>query len=151
MPTSGPDDGSLRAAVEAFARERLGCGCPDAVFARIDVEEAVAGVWRIGIGGRLLIDVAAGAEAASEDWVRERLAAGRADRDRLGMNRYRLVLATDGRDMPGEPAPSLRAAPAAPALADDRLHLHRLPRPEVEDLLAVCRSAKAERPAPENG
>ncbi|MCF7983996.1 MAG: hypothetical protein K9L70_06300 [Thiohalocapsa sp.] len=144
MSTSGLDKGSLRAAVEAFARERLGCNCPDSVFAHILVEDAGSGVWRIDIGGRLLIDLAPGRNAASAHWVYERLAAGLADRDRRGMNRYRLVLGADEADQAWHAACAEGAPSALARFADDRIHLHCLPRADVEALQAVCRSALRE-------
>lgn len=115
--------------LEGFVRETLGCGCPAEVFRQVDEAPTdasrAAGIdRRIDIGGRLLIYLtktssAADTEHRLADWI----AAGRAERDRLGMNRLRLVLVVD------EPADArtqalqdafARAIPDA----DDRVHLH---------------------------
>jgi hypothetical protein len=101
-----------------FVRDTLGCGCPDEVLAAITAEE-MAGPplprWRLDVGGRLLVWVVDGDRAAA-DAVAECLRAGVEERDRLGFNRFRLVVVGS-------------EARATGSLAgDDRAHLHLIAR-----------------------
>lgn len=116
-----------------FIRDRLGCGCPPEVFARVDespteTSRCAGATRRIDVGGRLLIYLV---ESDTPDQVRSRLpdwiAAGRAERDAAGMNRLRLVIALP-HDDPAALEP-IRDAFATIAGTDERLHLHIL-RPE---------------------
>lgn len=110
--------------IEPYVRHRLGCGCPDQVFREIEDEQRLlAGVpcQRLAIGGRLLV------YRVLEDQLPARpvalvealLVDGRAERDRLGFNRLRVVL----------PHVWLESEPGLKTLADSlgeasRLHLH---------------------------
>ena len=130
MPTSDPSAAAGTDPIEVFARGRLGCSCEPDVFRRIAVEAPGGGSCRIDIGGRLLIELVADRDVAADpDRVRQLLEAGQAERDRRGMNRYRLVLAEYG-----AAAATLAATPP-----DDRTHLHRLPLTEIQALLDLCR------------
>ncbi len=116
-----------REAIETFVRQRLGCGCPDEVFR--DITQEWPGVHgedgfdqRLRIGGRLLIDIVrlesiAQAQAGLETLLR----AGRAERDRAGYNRFRLVLR-----LPEDQAgwQGLQARFATWAHGDEHIHLH---------------------------
>lgn len=105
-----------------FVRGILGCGCPQEIVARTTIDRGETGEIGLDVGGRLLVRV-----LASEDLDRlidvfpetvERL---RAERDRRGFNRLRLVVAHDRTDLVADVlAPMLRLIPAA----DDRVHLH---------------------------
>ncbi len=105
-----------KAAVREFARETLGCGCPDEVFDAIEQDTAVtldtetdtetAGGLRLKhrflIGGRLLLylyhiepDIDNGARMEGfTSTLRALIEHGRAVRDQNGYNRFRLVLIT---------------------------------------------------------
>lgn len=127
-----------REVVEHFVRDVLGCECPDSVFdtihVRTDARElgGIALRTAIDVGGRLLFCVAESDDAerisrSLDDVFR----AGRAIRDRDGLHRFRLVIATDD------------AAAALPVLAtafenlhgkDDRQHLHVVERDDARDL-----------------
>jgi len=113
------------AQLRRFVRDTLGCGCPDEVLAAIEADE-VAGPpmprWRLDVGGRLLVWVVDGDRAAA-GVVAACLRAGVEERDRLGFNRYRLVVV--GED-PGV-GRAARAAFDAGWVADGRVHLHLLP------------------------
>jgi hypothetical protein len=145
MRTSGPDREPPAApaagaapdheGVVAFVRATLGCTCPDAVFEQIETARAGAERLRLGVGGRLLVYVIAGTDA---DDVVERLAGwvrdGVAERDRRGMNRFRLVL--------GAADPAAVRAVAEPRFAaltagDDHVHLHCLHNAALRPLLAA--------------
>ncbi len=112
----------------AFVRGTLGCGCPPEVFDRVDESPTetslAAGISRrIDIGGRLLIYVIQVSDPGQvplrmHDWI----AAGRSEREQLGMNRLRVVLALN-------PACSdltdhIEQSFARAAKDDERLHLH---------------------------
>jgi len=129
------DPGAENADITGFVRETLGCTCPDEVFEHIATARLAPDRIRLDIGGRLLVHIVAGAETAGigerlSDWVRD----GIAERDRRGMNRFRLVLGA------GEPD-TLRAA-AEPVFAmladgDKRAHLHCPHNAALRPLLAA--------------
>ena len=124
MPAATP-------ALERFARETLGCGCAPEVFLDVTEDRATlpglgAPVRRIGVGGRLLIYLipapdSAAAAAHLDAWA----ATARAERERLGMNRARLVLGLADAST-AVTAPLADAFASSPA-RDERLHLHLLP------------------------
>ncbi len=114
--------------IKRFVRETLGCGCPEEVFRDIECLRQV----RLGpdivlrsaitVGSRLLIYVAeAGAEDMPDGILGLLLSAGRRERDRRGLNRFRLVLLMDEnspiRDGIERTFDGLKGR-------DDRLHLH---------------------------
>jgi hypothetical protein len=122
--------GPASPAIERFARETLGCRCEPEVFLRVEDDPSpLPGlpevVRRIRIGGRLLVYLIAcpdpaRAPAGLGDW----LAQGRAERDRLGMNRLRLALALGRQDRAAEAA--LGQTFDRLADGDPRVHLHLL-------------------------
>lgn len=117
-------------AASRFVREELGCTCPEEVFRHVESARggSAGGVpvaWRIDVGGRLLVYVLDGEPGAGLD---ERLEAlvrfGRAERDRAGFNRLRVVVA--GQD-PEALVPWLDRVTKRLAPLDDRIHLHAVP------------------------
>jgi hypothetical protein len=122
--------------IERFVREGLGCTCPPAVFDRIETDpspchEPPHGVRRIAIGGRLLIYLAAREQAESPSAMGKLVRSGLAERDGLGMNRFRLVIATDESDRTTDRIKLLFER--TPGI-DDRTHLHLVGRSAVADL-----------------
>ena len=134
-PETQPETHPATPALERFARETLGCQCAPEVFRHVedsplDLPGLPAPARRIAFGGRLLVylcpvsDATATAVAAGErigDWV----AAGLAERDRRGMNRLRLVLATEA--WTPAAAQVIETAFARLPGLDDRVHLHLIP------------------------
>jgi hypothetical protein len=116
-----------RSEIERFVRGALGCACPDAVFRAISIEKGVRTAStppfvRLVVGNRLLIYLLE--PAPGRDIVVDATAlaaAGRAERDARGLNRFRLVLASE---TPPGPASDLVATFDRGAAADDRAHLH---------------------------
>ena len=116
-----------RERIATFVRDTLGCTCPDEVFLHIrDDRDAWAGPVhlnrRIDVGRRLLVYVV---RSDDPDWVEAHLRAvfdhGRQERERLGFNRLRVVIAT------AHPAPVGTAARELFTGLDDRderMHLH---------------------------
>lgn len=109
-------------ALRAFVRDTLGCTCPEAVFdalavSDLGVDGQVAGT-RLVIGNRLLIYLLqTGVPVAA---IGALAAAGQADRDRHGLNRFRLVVV--GAD--GVTTDAHEAAFAAAVAGDTKAHLH---------------------------
>lgn len=113
--------GELAAFARRFVREGLGCSCPEEVLDRIGIDAGDPALTRLRVGGRLLVHlIACPAWADPAPILPRRLAAGVAERDAGGFNRFRLVLATE------EPARLRPAAEAAFASLgmDARTHLH---------------------------
>lgn len=110
--------------LERFVRETLGCGCPEEVFA--EIEDSGAGdPRRIAVGGRLLVYLVSPPHGAlTPEQLEGYLVRGRQERDALGFNRFRLVIAVGERT--GDPAGLGRAFEHLRA-GDDRLHLHLVP------------------------
>jgi hypothetical protein len=112
-----------RDSIAAFVKGALGCACPEEVFDRIEVlRHAEAGGFpleaRMVIGGRLLVYIA---RAPEEAVLRGLAIAGRRDRDAHGLNRFRLVVVSDGFDSRG----GALAEEFASALGgDEKAHLH---------------------------
>lgn len=113
-----------------LVRERLGCACPDEVFADVEAHRGlrvgeVPVSWRIAVGGRLLVYVL---ETGGGEDLGRRLAAlvpaALAERDRGGYSRLRLVLVGDGPDL----ARAGELAIDTAGLTDPRLHVHALTR-----------------------
>jgi hypothetical protein len=122
-------DPDRKAAIERFVRGTLGCQCPDEVFRNVEIDPlALPGGRgtgrRLVIGGRLLIHVVAAPERSELLPRLEELAiAGRDERDRLGLNRFRLVI---GMPAAASDAPSLEHRFSRALGGDDRAHLHVL-------------------------
>ena len=124
-----------RARIERFVRGTLGCTCAPQVFAVIEdlpPDGAVPGApRRISVGGRLLIHLVEDTGLPTPDrlagWVR----AGREERDRKAMNRFRLVIATDNPAALREPlGEEFRRLPDI----DERTHLHLVERSALAGL-----------------
>ncbi len=115
--------------LESLVRDTLGCTCPEEVFRDIDElppapDSPVTRSWVIG--DRLMIQILPTDDArALATRLPELLTAARRERDRRGLNRARLVIASDD-----PAAPGLEAIP----LPDDRIHLHVLPRAALAGL-----------------
>ncbi len=117
-----------RQTIEHFVRGTLGCGCPDEVFNSISIErpggsDPSAAYVRLLIGNRLLIYVieARGVEQVQAA-VSELAPRGLEERDRIGLNRFRLVVVADH---PTPPVATAASAGFSDAIDhDDRAHLH---------------------------
>ena len=123
--------------IAQFVRQTLGCSCPDEVFRRIESEEILTphGMQkRITIGDRLLVWLAT---ADHPDFTMDRfdgiLRAGIAERDRRGLNRFRLVLLSAD---PAAKRSQMQATYQACALCDEKVHLHSVPAADAAALLA---------------
>ena len=123
------------AAIQTFVTETLGCRCPESVFEQIDYDEksTIPGLdtplRRLLIGHRLLIYILECDDATALHTFLPRLVErGKAERDRNGYNRLRVVVATD------QPQSIQHAAEMLFSRldhVDEKVHLH---------VLARCRS-----------
>jgi hypothetical protein len=123
-----------RLEVRRFVRATLGCQCPEEVFRTVerthDVElrDGTRVRTRLNIGNRLLVYVV---EADDAEFAREHVAsiaaAGRAERDGGGFNRFRLVLASDDDEVAGAAGKAYRGLEHV----DGRMHLHVIAREEA--------------------
>ena len=120
--------------IKRFVRETLGCSCPEEVFHTIDRQELDHGIRgkRINVGGRLLIYlIRLDEESGIRDIVYSALEQGVGERERMGFNRFRLVLAAS--------RPEELSGPAGLAFdrseyRDERTHLHIVNEGEVAGL-----------------
>jgi hypothetical protein len=111
-------------AVEAFVRETLGCGCPQEVFEHIE-DSRPGDLRRIAVGGRLLVYlITPPTGVVAVDRLAEYLSRGQRERDELGFNRFRLVIAAG--EGTANPATLVLAFERLRA-GDERLHLHLVP------------------------
>ena len=126
--------------IENFARNILGCDCPDEVF---DVIECDRGnpdtdgyAVRISIGGRLLVYVV---EADDMDVVRKTLPrmlrAGKTERDEKKMNRFRAVVSTDEVEALEGAAKRIFEDSGQ---KDEKVHLHVLGKDAVAGIYGEC-------------
>lgn len=124
--------------IKIFVRQILGCECPEKVFEYIDLKSDVRlhnGVSirnRINIGNTLLIYIF---EPSGPDRVTDALSglllAGKNERDRMGFNRFRLVLAMEERDRLREDAEkTFLLFPGK----DEKIHLHIVNRNAIYTL-----------------
>jgi hypothetical protein len=124
-------------ALRAFVRDTLGCTCPEAVFDAVAVSDLVvdgqAAGTRLVIGDRLLVYLVEREVPTAAIGVLA--AAGSADRDRHGLNRFRLVI-----DLPdGEMPLALEDVFTAAVARDAKSHLHCVRREGIA--AALGRSA----------
>jgi hypothetical protein len=123
--------------IKNFVQQVLGCTCPDKVFGQIEDRQVSSPVSphnrSITIGRRLLVYIWEVEEAAQ---FREKflamLAAGKKERDRRGLNRFRAVIAVSD-NHPGVAAEATLHFSEFDG-RDDRIHFHVTPRDIVDDL-----------------
>lgn len=128
--------------IKLFAKETLGCTCPDEVFERIDCTADVklpGGIeldYRINIGDRLLVFVVGIDQFGSLAGILPRLiTAGTQERDAAGLNRFRLVLLTSHPDPLTEKASNLFNT----LKPDEKTHLHIISKDDFPIRLTDCK------------
>lgn len=120
-------------AIKKFAQNTLGCGCPEEVFQHIAHESGVRvnGIrilHKINIGNRLLIYIFPVNEAGSlTEMLPQLIDTGRAERDRSGFNRFRLVLVANDEGKTRERAENLFSR----IQKDEKVHLHILAKTSI--------------------
>jgi hypothetical protein len=123
-----------KATIKTFVQQTLGCGCPEEVFNLIDCQFNVKlngeTILRnkINIGNRLLIYVL---EVNNTGPLRNILPflvkSGKAERDNLKFNRFRLVLITDMVDEISKTAETI----FYDVNKDEKVHLHIVDKESV--------------------
>ena len=116
-----------------FVTEALGCGCPDEVLARIRVEHGDGGEPGLDVGGRLLVRVVS--ERGLDELIRnfpDTVEGLRAERDRRGFNRLRLVVV---RRSAGPLEETLSGMLGLVSGSDGRVHVHVVPPESVPAVL----------------
>ncbi len=120
--------------IKTFVQETLGCGCPEEVFSYIDCRSNVLlnNIMvniKINIGNRLLIYVVEVDDSYSiRDILTSLVDAGKKERDRLGFNRYRLVLAAENLQKIKQVAYD-----AFDTIdKDEKIHLHIVSKTDIE-------------------
>ena len=105
-----------------FVRNTLGCGCPDEIIERIEIDRSPTGEPGLDVGGRLLVRVlqTAGLEEVAAE-LGKIVVRARAERDRRGFNRLRFVVADD---RPERVVEALAGALVEDPPIDDRVHVH---------------------------
>ncbi len=114
--------------IKVFVRNTLGCSCSEEVFNRIEVEDADSSDslfdQRITIGGKLLIYIC---DVTDPENIEEQLLLiltnGINYRDSEGLNRFRLVLATNTINILSVSEITTKIFNEFPG-KDDKVHLH---------------------------
>ncbi len=112
--------------IKVFIRETLGCGCPEEVFQYVDYQSNIMSGdvllrARINVGNRLLIYVVDVEKRESIRNILSRLIdIGKKERDDLGFNRFRLVLASDNMNEIRRTSEEL----FRDSVKDEKVHLH---------------------------
>ena len=119
-----------------FVRDTLGCGCPDDVVASTVVERSAAGEPGLDVGGRLLVRVLPTRDLSElMAGFEQTVARLRAERDRRGFRRLRLVVAHHDPDAVSEVLQSMLATSAA---ADAAVFVHVVPTAALPSALIVA-------------
>ena len=127
--------------IKRFARETLGCACPEEVFDHIEshsnirLNEDVVIKWKFNIGNRLLVYIVEIDHAdILEKYLSPLVLAGIMERDGLKFNRFRLVLvAGDAAALRGDADRLFGEL----SFTDDKVHLHVIERDEISSFKSV--------------
>ncbi len=126
-------------AIKYFVKEKLGCGCPDSLFDRIDYQENASVVdcglpiQRILIGDRLLIYLLEFGEGQfPPEFLPLLIESAKSERDGNRYNRARLVIVCDQAEAIRAETERLFEAIEG---VDAKLHLHLLSRAEFGEFL----------------
>ena len=120
--------------IKRFIQEILGCSCPEEVFNKIDYQKESDGISgrKITVGDRLLIYlITPDRKSDIQGVIDSALERGIEERDKKGLNRFRLVLVTSH---PDELRSSAEHAFDSSAYTDEKTHLHVVSESDVESL-----------------
>jgi hypothetical protein len=123
--------------IKNFVQQVLGCTCPDKVFEQIEDRQVSSPVSphnrSITIGRRLLVYIweVEGAAQFREKFL-AMLAAGKKERDRRGLNRFRAVLTVSDNHLGVVAEATFHFSEFDGR--DGRIHFHVIPRDIVDDL-----------------
>jgi hypothetical protein len=120
--------------IKRFVQETLGCSCPEEVFNKIDYQKESDGISgrKITVGDRLLIYIMnMDRKTNIQGAIDSALERGVEERDKKGLNRFRLVLVTSH---PDELRSSAEHAFDTSGYTDEKTHLHIVSESDVESL-----------------
>lgn len=122
--------------IKTFVRQTLGCGCPEEIFEDMDCRTDVLmdgkRYTRLSIGNRLLIYVFKTVNSDDLDSMISLLVdKGRNERDRLGFNRLRLVLAPERIEQIKKTASEIFEK----TQKDEKIHLHIIERQNLPEFV----------------
>lgn len=120
--------------IKRFIQEILGCTCPEEVFYKIDYREESDDIpgRKVIVGDRLLIYIISTCrESGVQGVVNSALKKGVEERDKKGLNRFRLVLVASRPDELRSPAGH---AFESSGYTDDKTHLHVVNESDVQSL-----------------
>jgi hypothetical protein len=118
--------------IKRFVQETLGCSCPKEVFNKIDYQnesDSFSG-RTINVGDRLLIYIITmDSKSNIQGVINSALERGVVERDKKGLNRFRLVLVASH---PDELRSSAEQAFNSSGYTDEKMHLHVVSESDVE-------------------
>jgi hypothetical protein len=120
--------------IKHFVQEILGCSCPEEVFNKIDYQkesEDISG-RKVNVGDRLLIYIITmDRKPDIQEVINSALEQGVEEREKKGLNRFRLVLVASH---PDELRSSAEHAYDSSGFTDEKTHLHIVKKSDVENL-----------------
>jgi hypothetical protein len=117
--------------IKRFIQETLGCSCPEEVFNKIDYQKECDGISgrKINVGDRLLIYIISiDRKSNIQGVITSALEQGVEERDKKGLNRFRLVLVSS---RPDELRSSAEHAFDSSGHTDEKTHLHIVSESDV--------------------
>lgn len=121
--------------IKRFVQETLGCSCPEDVFNTIDYQQEIDGFLgrKIIVGDRLLIYIIAmDGQSSMREVVDSALQQGVEEREKKGLNRFRLVLVASRPDELRSPA---EHAFDRSEYTDEKTHLHIVNERDVKGFM----------------
>lgn len=118
--------------IKCFIQETLGCSCPEEVFERIDYQKECNGISgrKVTVGDRLLIYlITLDGKPNIQEVVHKALEQGVEERDKSGLNRFRLVVVAS---CPDEIQSLAEHAFNGSGYTDEKTHLHVVSESDVE-------------------
>ena len=110
--------------IKRFVQETLGCSCPEEVVNKIDYQKESDGILgrRVTVGDRLLIYIITmDGKSNIQGVINSALEQGVEERDKKGLNRFRLVLVASH---PDKLRSSAEHAFDSSGYTDEKTHLH---------------------------
>jgi hypothetical protein len=120
--------------IKRFVQEILGCSCPEDVFNNIDYQYDDDGMSgrKVTVGDRLLIYIINMERKSNiQNVINSALVQGVEERDKKGLNRFRLVIVAS---CPDELCSLVEHAFDSSGYTDEKTHLHIVNESDVENL-----------------
>ena len=121
--------------IKRFVQETLGCSCPEEVFNSIEYQSGDDGISgrKVTVGERLLIYITSmDGKSSIQGLINSALEQGVEERDKRGLNRFRLVLVTSH---PDKLRSSAEHVFDSSGYTDEKTHLHIVNESDVESFL----------------